>query len=72
MPAAGQTSAVLRAMSVQGAIGMEYALANATLLAAVDALRHSPQHNPVATLSARFKELLLRHAQLRQVERGEL
>lgn len=72
LPAEGTTSALIRAMGVQGPLGLEFALANAVLLAAVDALRHSPGIVPVSALTARFKEYVLRHAQCRAITRGAL
>lgn len=51
---------------------MEHVLANPVLLATVDALWHNPRRDPVSTVSACFKELLLRHSHFRAVARGEL
>lgn len=70
LPATRPTSSLLRAMGVRGAFGLEHALANGVLLATVDALRHNPSVAPMATLTSRFKEYMLRHAQCREVHRG--
>lgn len=61
---------MLRALGMSGDAGIAHATTNAVVLSVVDSRRRNPHLNPVSMITARLKQLLLRHSECRSAISG--